>query len=397
MKKFSVIIALALVAVMLLVACAPAAEAPAADTAAAEADEAVDQAPAEEPAEEPAETTEEAPAEAAAGGAITIAMLPKFKGENYFDACKVGAEEAIAELQGKGIDATLLYDGPPQDNATNQKQVDILEGWIAQGVNVIIASPNDPTAIAPTLQKAMDAGINVLTFDADADPEARELFVNQATAQDIAKGMLDAVAQSLTGKGYGPDKTANIGMVSSAKTDANQNAWIAAVKELLATEDYGWLILQNEETDIYYPGPDETETQKQCGTLVGRMGPGEDQIQAAIGLSSMATPALGAQYASAAEKPDVNAVTMTGLATPNALKTYILDDTNPLDTGVIWNCMDLGYLSVMSGYQMANGDITVDSTSIATDRLGESVIVDRVVLLGPALIFDKSNVEDFNY
>ena len=30
------------------------------------------------------------------GESLTIAMLPKFKGENYFDACKVGAEEAAA-------------------------------------------------------------------------------------------------------------------------------------------------------------------------------------------------------------------------------------------------------------------------------------------------------------
>ncbi len=39
----------------------------------------------------------------------TIAMLPKFKGENYFDAVKTGAEEAAEEL---GI--TLLYDGLPR-------------------------------------------------------------------------------------------------------------------------------------------------------------------------------------------------------------------------------------------------------------------------------------------
>ena len=45
----------------------------------------------------------------------------------------------------------------------------------------------------------------------------------------------------------------------------------------------------------------------------------EDQIQGAIALSSMTTPALGAQYESAANKPDANAITLTGLATPNAL------------------------------------------------------------------------------
>ena len=93
---------------------------------------------------------------------LTIAMLPKFKGENYFDACKMGAEEAAEEL---GV--TLLYDGPPQDQATNQKQVDILEGWIAQEVDAIVVSPNDPTAIAPTLKKlrkpALKLSLSMLT------------------------------------------------------------------------------------------------------------------------------------------------------------------------------------------------------------------------------------------
>ena len=36
--------------------------------------------------------------DSAAAGDITIAMLPKFKGENYFDACRGGAEEAAEEL-----------------------------------------------------------------------------------------------------------------------------------------------------------------------------------------------------------------------------------------------------------------------------------------------------------
>ena len=57
----------------------------------------------------------------------TIAMLPKFKGENYFDAVKTGAEEAAEEL---GI--TLLYDGIPRIRQQT-RQVDILQGWIAQG------------------------------------------------------------------------------------------------------------------------------------------------------------------------------------------------------------------------------------------------------------------------
>ena len=291
----------------------------------------------------------------------------------------------------------FLYDGPSQDQATNQKQVDILEGWIAQQVNVIIVSPNDPVAIAPTLKKAMEKGIKVLTFDVDAQADARQLFVNQVASDGVAKGLVEGTAAKLMVKGYGPEKPANIGIISSAKTDANQQAWLANIKALLATDDYKWMVLKNEDTDVYYPGPDETATQTQAGILISRMGPGADQIQAAIGLTSMATPALGSQYNAASVKPDPATITLTGLATPNALKSYIKDDANPLDAGVLWNCMDLGYLAVECGYQMATGTLTDSSTTVTAGRLGDREIADKMVILGPALVFDKDNVDNFNY
>ncbi|MEA4964327.1 MAG: substrate-binding domain-containing protein [Oscillospiraceae bacterium] len=324
------------------------------------------------------------------GDGITIAMLPKFKGENYFDACKVGAQEAVDEIGG----ITFLYDGPPQNDATNQHQVDILEGWIAQGVDVIIVSPNDPDAITATLEKAQAQGIKVLTYDADAN-DGRDFFVNQVTADGVAAGLIKGTAEKLQAKGYGPNKSANIAIVSSAETDANQNSWIASMKTLLATSEYSWMKLAD--GAIYYPGPAEDKNQEIAATLVGSMGEGDDQYQAVIGITSMATPALGAAYEAAANKPDASKVVLTGLATPNAIKDYILNEDNPLDAGVLWNCMDLGYLAVQTGYQYATGALAADATSITAGRLGAKDIKDSMVILGDALVFDASNVENFNY
>jgi len=330
---------------------------------------------------------------------ITIAMLPKFKGENYFDACKIGAEEAIAELNANGVNIKLLYDGPPQDSATNQKQVDILEGWIAQKVDIIIVSPNDASAIAPTMLKAQKAGIHAMTFDADSQEDSRELFVNQATAELIAKGTLDAVSIKMKDKAtqYTAENPANVAVVSAEKTHANLSEWLKAIQALLETEEYNWMRIKNEQTDIYYPGTDESENLKQAGTLIGRMGKGEDNIQIAIAITSQGTPALGAQYESAAIKPDINEITMTGIATPNSINSYVKDETNALETGVLWSCMDLGYLSIMSAYQLATDEITSSSASLTAGKLGEKSIVNKVILLGDALIFGPENIDDYNY
>lgn len=330
------------------------------------------------------------------GEDITIAMLPKFKGENYFDACKVGAEAAAAEM---GI--SLLYDGPSQDQATNQMQVDILEGWINQGVDAIVLSPNDGTAIAQTLRKAQDAGIKVLTFDADAQEDSRSFYCQSVAAEGAAKGLLDAAKKDLSSKGYGEDHPANIALVGSSGTDANQNAWIEAIQSFLETDDYSWMIISNENTDIIHPGTDETAVNEACATLIGRMGPDEDQIQCAIALTSMATPALGAQYESAAVKPDADAISMTGLATPNAIKDYIKNDTNPLNTGVLWSCFDLGYMSVTAAYQMVTGELEEGATTMTYTMDGQELTKDindqGYICLGDALVFDTSNVDNYDY
>ena len=269
-----------------------------------------------------------------AAKSVKIAVLPKMKGENYWDACKKGAEDAIAELS-KGNDVTLLYDGPPQDQSTNQRQVDLLEGWIAQDVDAIVVGVVDTTAIAPTLQKAMNKGIKVVTYDSDTIPEARLLFVNQCAVESIARGLLDSAAAELKAKGYGNDKTANLAIVAASKTETNHQAWLAEIKKLLQTDEYSFIKIQNEDTDVYYPGSDETQCQSQCATLISRMGGDEGNINCALSFTSMGTPALASSYDAAANKPDKDSIVLTGLATPNALNSYIKDKANPLNTGVL--------------------------------------------------------------
>ena len=332
-----------------------------------------------------------------ASKSVKIAVLPKMKGENYWDACKKGAEDAIAELS-EGNDVTLLYDGPPQDQSTNQRQVDLLEGWIAQDVDAIVVGVVDTTAIAPTLQKAMNKGIKVVTYDSDTIPEARFLFVNQCAVESIARGLLDSAAAELKAKGYGHDKTANLAIVAASKTETNHQAWLAEIKKLLQTDEYSFIKIQNEDTDVYYPGSDETQCQSQCATLISRMGGDEGDINCALSFTSMGTPALASSYDAAANKPDKDSIVLTGLATPNALNSYIKDKANPLNTGVLWSCSDLGYLATMTAYQLVNGDITAESSEITTKRLGKSSIEKGgEVILGDVLIFNAETVDNYNY
>ncbi|NLF26806.1 MAG: substrate-binding domain-containing protein [Clostridiales bacterium] len=330
-----------------------------------------------------------------------IGMLPKFKGENYFDGCYVGAANAAEEF---GIE--LVYDGPHQSEATNAKQVEILTGWLSQDFDAIVVSPCDAEGIASTLRQFQDKGVLVLTFDADAPSDARTFYVNQATPRDIAVGLVDVIANGLIEGGFGPDVPARLALISGSGLDVNQNEWILAIEAYLA-ETYPWLTVDADEVgylgpDIWTPGSDETAAQNAANESIALSGNATDgsQINAVIGTSSMSTPALAAAWdATVGDKPEV---VITGLATPMGIVDYILDEDNPMDYGVLWDVNNLGYLSIEAAIAYLNGEIKGEEGEVFPSNLGDKHFVlgddgGLELLLGAALTFGPDNVESFNY
>src|SRR6059058_524099 len=95
------------------------------------------------------------------GKQITVALMPKSKGNAYFISCRKGAEEAAKELGVK-----LLWDGPTEPDPA--KQNEIVETWITRGVDVIAVAVENREGISTALRKAREKGIKVITWDSDA-------------------------------------------------------------------------------------------------------------------------------------------------------------------------------------------------------------------------------------
>src|SRR5690606_1102191 len=135
---------------------------------------------------------------AAAGGAAAdrpvIAMMPKAKGDPYFISARAGAEDAAAEF---GVE--LLWDGPTDLDAARQNEV--VEAWITSGVDAIAVSVENRVAISTVLRKARQNGIKVVTWDADAEEDARDFLVNQATPEGIGTTLMDEAARIMGGSG----------------------------------------------------------------------------------------------------------------------------------------------------------------------------------------------------
>lgn len=157
-----------------------------------------------------------------AAGKIKVAIVPKLLGLPVFEANVKGARQVAP-----GLGISLKYTAPATASATGQ--VSIFNSLIAQHYNVITLSADDPTVPDAVLQKAMKAGIKVVTFDSDVNPDARNFFIQDTAYDTIAQGLVNA-AEKFTGP------NAQIAIMSSTPDATIQLAWIAAMKAYIKTK-----------------------------------------------------------------------------------------------------------------------------------------------------------------
>jgi ribose transport system substrate-binding protein len=127
----------------------------------------------------------EAEEEAAAGeamhpaledGKITIAWIPKALNNPVFEVGRDGALLKAEELTAAGpYEVEVLYVGSVASDMAEQARV--MEDMIAQGVDAIGVSCNDPDGCADPINKAVEAGIEVMTWDSDAPDSDRFTYL----------------------------------------------------------------------------------------------------------------------------------------------------------------------------------------------------------------------------
>ncbi|HIE50279.1 MAG TPA: hypothetical protein EYP85_00845 [Armatimonadetes bacterium] len=138
--------------------------------------------PKEEPAV-PAPT--EAPPER-----VEIAVVPKALTGEYWVRCKKGAEQAAEEL---GVDLSFI--GPPSE-VDADKQSEIVENLISRGIDALAISPCDGEALVPVIEKAVEAGIPVVTVDSDANTDRRLSYIgtdNEKAGEVAGEEMVKAL------------------------------------------------------------------------------------------------------------------------------------------------------------------------------------------------------------
>jgi len=308
------------------------------------------------------------PVAASAGHTPVIAVMPKAKGDPYFVSCRIGAEEAAHEL---GVE--LIWDGPTSLDAA--KQNEIVESWITRGVDAIAVAVENQASISTVLRKARQKGIHVLTWDADAEADAREYFLNQATPEGIGNALTDEAARLVGGKG-------DFAIITGALSAANQNEWITFIKKRVEEKHPGLNLVAIRPSD-----DDRDKAFAETQTIL-KVHP---TVKLIMAISAPAVPGAGEAMRQAGRK-DVDVI---GLSLPGICKPYIHDGV--VQTIFLWNTKNLGYLTVYAGTMLTQNKIPAGATSVQAGRLGTLEISGSQIILGAPLLIDKKNIDKLDF
>ena len=299
---------------------------------------------------------------------VTVGVMPKAKGDPYFISCRLGAEEAAQEL-----DVDLIWDGPTGLDAAKQNEV--IEGWITRHVDAIAVSVENAPGISTVLRKARAQGIKVVTWDADAEPDSRDYFINQATPEGIGSTLTDEAAKIMHEEG-------EFAVITGALSAANQNKWIDAIRARIAAK-YPKVKLA-----VIRPSDDDRDKAFSEAQTILKVYP---KVRVIIAISAPAVPGAG----EAIKQSGRSDVKVVGLSLPNLCKPYV--HSGDIAAVVLWKTRDLGYLVVATAAALARDQLPVGQPSFRAGRLGLVEIQGSDIILGAPFVFTRQNIDQFDF
>jgi rhamnose transport system substrate-binding protein len=317
---------------------------------------------------------------ASSGGGIksglTVYFIPKDTQNPYEVLADKGGQKALEELGGK-----VVVSSGTEDTAAAQQPS--IQAAIQAHADAIVIAGNDPSAMCPSLNTAAQQGIKIVAFDSDVQcgSSPNHLFINQADTKTIGTSEVDLLAKQINSEGQ-------IAILSAAASATNQNAWIKYMKEQLTKYPKMKLV-----STVY--GNDDPATS--LSVLQGL-------LSAYPNLKGIISPttvgiSTAAQYLDT-HQDVAKRITLTGLGLPSEMRKYVKDGT--VQSFELWNPSDLGYLAGYAAAALASGTPLQDGATFESGSLKKTYTMQQgdgelSVVLGPPTVFDKSNIDQFNF
>jgi rhamnose transport system permease protein len=199
--------------------------------------------------------------------------------------------------------------------------------------------------------------------------------VNQATAEGIGSTLADEGSRLAGDKGQ-------YAIITASLTDANQNEWIKYIRQRMAAAHPGM------ELATVHPCDGQRDKAMSETKAIVRAYPG---VRVILAICSPGLPGA----AEALKQEDRHQVQLTGLSTPNLCRSYV--EEGWIQSVVLWNTRNLGYLTVYAAYAVDNGDLKTGDSHFTAGRLGTLSVAGDQILLGKPFIFTRENIGGFHF
>lgn len=306
------------------------------------------------------------------GKTYRIVYIPKNTGNPYFDSIINGFKKAGEEL---GYEFTTVA----PSTAEGTGQIPFIKEQIQRGVDAIAISPNDPDAVVPALKQGMQKGIRVVCVNSDMNKDGREVAVLPMDFEITGASQVELMGSVIGYEG-------EIAILSATTTAPDQNYWIEGMKEALKDPKYAKMKL----VKIAYGDDDPQKSYTEAQALLTAF----PNLRGIISPTTVgvAAAAQAVETAKAADR-----VQVVGLGTPNQMRRFIKNGT--ITKFALWSPYDEGYLSGYMIYGMLTGQVEPASGGkFAVPGLGErEFLADNVVITGPPVVFDKDNIDNFDF
>ena len=299
----------------------------------------------------------------------TVVMIVK-QSDSWFDDMEVGVNQLAADT---GLNCYVLF--PESGDAA--LQISLMEDLISQGVDAICVVPNDPEALIPTITKAREAGIVVVSHEAPGIADSVDLDVEAFVNEEFGKLMGEAVAQAAGGEGE------YAGFVGGLTMETHMVWYQSAVDYII--ENYPDMVCVS--TEPYEDGNSIEGAYDKTAELI-RAYP---DIKVIFDCS-----AHGGGICQAIQDRNLqDSIKVVSLALPSMSATYLKDGS--MVHGQAWRPADAGYASCYAAYLLASGQGVETGTDLLATGY-ESVTVEGTIAYGNApLIFSADNIDDYNF
>lgn len=262
------------------------------------------------------------------------------------------------------------------ETTSAQDQITIVNELVAQGVKAIAIAANDAAALEATLKTAREAGIAVVTLDSDT--KGSQMFINQAGVKEVAQVLVDSIYDMAGGEG-------EFAVLSASSTATNQNAWIAAMDEIIkADTKYSKLVWKATVYGDDEPTKSTTETQNLmtnypdlkvicCPTTVGVL--------------------------ACAKAVEGTSIKVAGLGLPSEMKNYVGED-KACPYMYLWNPIDVGSCAAYAIKAILDGKVGAVGTSFTAENgttyeIMKGDTADQQIIVGPPFKFDGANIGEW--